>query len=32
VWPDPAAVVPLDRLASVTPELLARIAEQWRAS
>ncbi len=32
LWPEPAAVVPLDRLLAVTPEVLARIAEQWQAS
>jgi hypothetical protein len=32
LWPDPAAVVPLDRQLRVTPKLLERIAERWRAS
>jgi hypothetical protein len=31
LWPEPEAVVPLDRLQAVTPQLLARMAEQWRA-
>lgn len=32
LWPEPDAVIPLDRLLAVTPQVLARIAEQWRAS
>ena len=32
LWPEPEAVIPLDRLLAVTPQLLARIAEQWQAS
>ena len=32
LWPEPEAVIPLDRLLAVTPQLLARMAEQWRAS
>lgn len=32
LWPEPEAVIPLDRLQAVTPQLLARIAEQWQAS
>jgi hypothetical protein len=32
LWPEPAAVVPLDRQLRVTPELLERIAERWQAS
>ena len=32
LWPDPEAVIPLDRMQVVTPQLLARVAEQWRAS
>ena len=31
VWPEPAAVLPLDRQLTVTPQLLERIAERWRA-
>lgn len=31
LWPEPEAVIPLDRLLGVTPQLLARMAEQWRA-
>lgn len=31
LWPQPAAVVPLDRLMPLSPELLARIGAQWRA-
>lgn len=32
LWPDPDAVIPLDRLLAITPRVLARIAEQWQAS
>ena len=32
LWNDPIAVVPLDRQLQVTPELLDRISERWRAS
>jgi len=32
LWPDPAAVVPLDRQLRVTPQLLERIARRWQAS
>jgi MoxR-vWA-beta-propeller ternary system domain bpX5 len=32
LWPEPAAVVPLDRQLRVTPELLERIAKRWQAS
>jgi hypothetical protein len=32
LWPLPAAVVPMDRLLPVTPELLARIARCWQGS
>ena len=32
LWPDPAAVIPLDRQLRVTPQLLERIAERWQAS
>ena len=30
LWPEPAAVVPLDRQLRVTPALLERIAQRWR--
>jgi hypothetical protein len=32
LWPDPAAVVPLDRQLPLNPELLARIAGRWQAA
>ena len=32
LWPEPEAVIPLDRLLALTPRVLARIAEQWQAS
>jgi len=32
LWPEPAAVVPLDRQLPVTPELLERIAKRWQGS
>jgi hypothetical protein len=32
LWHDPAAVVPLDHEQRVTPDLLAQIAERWRAA
>lgn len=32
LWPEPNAVIPLDRLLAVTPQVLVRIAEQWQAS
>jgi hypothetical protein len=32
LWPDPAAVIPLDRQLRVTPGLLERIAERWQGS
>lgn len=32
LWPDPAALVPLDRHLRVSPELLARIAERWQSA
>ena len=30
LWPEPAAVVPLDRQLAVTPQLLERIAQRWQ--
>ncbi|HET7867636.1 MAG TPA: hypothetical protein VFL86_24805 [Burkholderiaceae bacterium] len=30
LWPQPLAVVPMDRLLPVTPALLARIADHWQ--
>jgi len=32
LWPDPAALVPLDQQLRVSPALLARIAERWQSS
>jgi hypothetical protein len=32
LWPEPAAVVPLDRQQRVTPELLELIAGRWQVS
>lgn len=32
LWPDPAAVVPLDRQLRVTPQLLERIARRWQSA
>lgn len=32
LWHEPEAVIPLDRMQPVTPQLLARLTEQWRAS
>ena len=32
LWPEPAAVIPLDRQLRVSPELLARIAERWSSA
>ena len=32
LWPQPAAVVPLDRQLPASPGLLARIAERWQGS
>lgn len=32
LWHEPDAVIPLDRLLAVTPQVLARISEQWQAS
>ncbi len=32
LWPEPVAVVPLDRQQRVSPELLARIAGRWQTA
>jgi hypothetical protein len=32
LWPDPAAVVPLDHELRVSPDVLTRIAKRWRSA
>lgn len=32
LWPEPAAVIPLDRQLPVSPELLVRLAQRWKAA